>query len=164
MQHAERRPAGLARWSATSATTLLVASSAALLTGCSVADDMMATVGMQASETAPAHGQSGARPPGPPQPDGDLDPLTVTGQQRAYVDALKSAGVKPSSDLQALSIGSYVCQARAAKQSDQGVWDFVVPLVRNDVRNSHLSSETPSVDEVNSATASYIRIATERLC
>jgi hypothetical protein len=93
-----------------------------------------------------------------------LDPLTVTGQQRAYLDALKAAGVKPSSDLQALSIGSYVCQARAAKQSDQGVWDFVVPLVRSDVRNSHMSAMAPTADEVNSATTDYIRIATERLC
>jgi hypothetical protein len=143
---------------------LLIASSAALLSGCSVADDMMATVGPQSSETAPAHGQSDGQPPGPPQPDDGLDALTVTGQQRAFLDALKAAGVKPSSDLQALSIGSYVCQARAAKQSDQGVWDFVVPLVRNDVRNSHMSSMAPSADEVNSATADYIRIATERLC
>jgi hypothetical protein len=142
---------------------LLIASSTALLTGCSVADDMMATVGLS-SETAPAHGQSDGQPPGPPQQDDGLDALTVTGQQRAYLDALKAAGVKPSSDLQALSIGSYVCQARAAKQSDQGVWDFVVPLVRNDVRNSHMSSTAPPADEVNSATADYIRIATDRLC
>lgn len=161
MQHAVRRPTGLAKWSATS---FLVASSAALLTGCSVADDMMATVGLPTSETAPAQGQTGAQPPGPPQPNGDLDPLTVTGQQRVYLDALKAAGVKPSSDLLALSIGSYVCQARAAKQSDQGVWDFVVPLVRGDVRNSHMRSMAPTAGEVNSATADYIRIATERLC
>ena len=125
---------------------------------------MMATVGMPASETAPAHGQSGAQPPGPPPPDGDSNALIVTGQQRAYLDALKAAGVKPSSDLLALSIGSYVCQARAAKQSDQGVWDFVVPLVRSDVRNTHMSAMAPTADEVNSATADYIRIATERLC
>ena len=125
---------------------------------------MMATVGMPASETAPAHGQTGAQSPGPPQPDGDSNALIVTGQQRAYLDALKAAGVKPSSDLLALSIGSYVCQARAAKQSDQGVWDFVVPLVRSDVRNSHMSSMAPPAGEVNSATADYIRIATERLC
>jgi hypothetical protein len=159
---------------------LLVASSAVLLTGCSVADDMMATVGMPRSETTPAHGQSGAQPPGPPQPNGDSNALIVTGQQRAYLDALKAAGVKPSSDLLALSIGSYVCQARAAKQSDQGVWDFVVPLVRSDVRNTHMSamaptspgsdsppaagSDSPPAAEVNSATADYIRIATERLC
>ena len=54
--------------------------------------------------------------------------------------------------------------ARAAKQSDQGVWDFVVPLVRSDVRNSRMSSTAPAADEVKSATADYIRIATERLC
>ena len=156
--------AGLATFFGCSATSLLVASSAALLTGCSVADDMMATVGMPTSETTPAHGQSGAQPPGPPQPNGDSNALIVTGQQRAYLDALKAAGVKPSSDLLALSIGSYVCQARAAKQSDQGVWDFVVPLVRSDVRNTHMSSMAPTADEVNSATADYIRIATERLC
>jgi hypothetical protein len=161
MQHAERRPAGLAKWSATS---FLVASSAALLTGCSVAHDMMATVGLPTSETAPAHGQSGPQPPGPPQPNGDSNALIVTGQQRAYLDALKATGVEPSSDLLALSIGSYVCQARAAKQSDQGVWDFVVPLVRSDVRNTQMSSMAPSTDEVNTATADYIRIATERLC
>jgi hypothetical protein len=141
---------------------LLIASSAALLTGCSVADDMMATVGLSSSKTAP--GQSDGQSPGPPQPDDGLDALTVTGQQHAYLDALKAAGVKPSSDLQALSIGSYVCQARAAKQSDQGVWDLVMPLVRNDVRNIRMSSTAPPAGEVNSATADYIRIATERLC
>jgi hypothetical protein len=143
---------------------MLVAATAALLTGCSVADDMMATVGMPTSETESAHGQPGAQSPGPPQPNGGSNAFTLTGQQRAYLDALKAAGVKPSSDLLALSIGSYVCQARAAKQSDQGVWDFVVPLVRSDVRNSHMSSMAPAADEVNSATADYIRIATDKLC
>ena len=125
---------------------------------------MMATIGLQASETAPAHGQAGAQPPGPPQPGGQSDDLVVTGQQRAYIDALTAAGVKPSSDLLALSIGSYVCQARAAKQSDQAVWDFVLPLVRDDVRNARLSSMAPSPAEVDAATSDYIRIASERLC
>ena len=147
-----------------SATSLMVASSAALLTGCSVADDVMATVGLPTSESAPAHGQGGPQPPGPPQPDGDSNALIVTGQQRAYLDALKAAGVKPSSDLLALSIGSYVCQARAARQSDQGVWDFVMPLVRSDVRDTHMSAIAPSTGEVDSATADYIRIATDKLC
>lgn len=125
---------------------------------------MMATIGLPTSETAPAHAQGGARPPGPPQPDGESNVLIVTGQQRAYLDALKAAGVKPSSDLLALSIGSYVCQARAAKQTDQAVWDFVVPLVRNDVRDETMSAMVPSTGEVTSRTADYIRIATERLC
>ncbi len=90
--------------------------------------------------------------------------MVVTGQQRAYLDALSAAGVKPSSDLMALRIGSYVCQARAAKQSDQAVWDVVVPLVRGDVRTARLSSSGASAGDVNSATADYIRIATDKLC
>jgi hypothetical protein len=141
----------------------LVASCATLLTGCSLANDVMATVGLPTSETAPAHGQA-AQPPGPPPPNGVSNALIVTGKQRAYLDALKAAGVRPSSELLALSIGSYVCQARAAKQSDQGVWDFVVPLVRSDVRDTHMSVMAPSTGEVNSATADYIRIATDKLC
>ena len=88
----------------------------------------------------------------------DSNALIVTGRQRAFLDALKGAGVQPSNDLMALSIGSDVCQARAAKQSDQGVWDFVLPLVRGDERSSQ------STAEVNSATADYIRIATDKLC
>lgn len=134
-----------------------------MLTGCSAADDVMAAVGLPTSETAPAHGQAGPLTAGPVQPNGS-NQLIVTAQQRAYLDALKSAGVKPSSDLIALSIGSYVCQARAAKRSEQGVWDFVMPLVRSDVRSTRLSSKAPSTDDVNSATADYIRIATDKLC
>jgi hypothetical protein len=161
VQHAVRRTGFLAKLPATS---LLVASAAALLTGCSVGDDMMATIGLPTSETAPAHGQEGAQPPGPPPHGGDSNALVVTGQQRGYLDALKAAGVKPSSDLIALSIGSYVCQSRAAKQSEAAVWDFVLPLVRSDVRSTRLASMAPSAAEVDEATADYIRIATERLC
>jgi hypothetical protein len=161
VQHAVRRTGFLAKLPATS---LLAASAAALLTGCSVGDDMMATIGLPTSETAPAHGQEAAQPPGPPPHGGDSNALVVTGQQRGYLDALKAAGVKPSSDLIALSIGSYVCQSRAAKQSEAAVWDFVLPLVRSDVRSTRLASMAPSAAEVDEATADYIRIATERLC
>ena len=115
----------------------------------------------------PSTMQSRAQAKGGPQPPAaDTQPnhLTVTGQQRAYLDALKATGVKPSSDLQALSIGSYVCQARAAKQSDQAVRDYVTPLVRNDVRNTQLNAAPPPEPAVDAATADYIRIATERLC
>ena len=125
---------------------------------------MMATIGVPSSETTPAHAQPGAQPPGPPQHDGQSNALVVTAKQRSYLDALSAAGVKPSSDLIALSIGSYVCQSRAARQSDQAVWDFVVPLVRGDVRGTRLASMAPSAAEVDAATADYIRIATERLC
>jgi hypothetical protein len=90
--------------------------------------------------------------------------LVVTGQQRGYLDALQAAGVHPSSDLMALSIGSYVCQARAARQSSQAVWDFVYPLVSSDVHNSHVSSTVPTSADIDAATENYIRIATGRLC
>ena len=71
--------------------------------------------------------------------------LTVTPQQRTYLDALKAAGVKPSTDLLALSIGSYVCQARAAKQSEAAVRDYVTPLVRGDVRSTQLERRCAAV-------------------
>jgi hypothetical protein len=148
-----------------SATSLIVASATTLLTGCSLGDDMMATIGMPTtSETAPAHGQPPAQPLGPPQPGAQPNALIVTPQQRSYLDALAAAGVKPSTELLALSIGSYVCQARAAKQSDQAVWDFVLPMVRNDVRGSGIRTMAPATAAVNSATADYIRIATDKLC
>ncbi len=95
---------------------------------------------------------------------GQPDTLTVTAQQRAYLDALKATGVRPSTDLLALSIGSYVCQARAAKQSEAAVRDYVIPLVRGDVRNTQLNAVAPPPSEVDAVTADYIRIATERLC
>ena len=132
----------------------MVASAAAVLTGCSIADDMMATVGLPTSETATP----------PAQPEGQADAMVVTGQQRSYLDTLNAAGLKPSSELMALRIGSYVCQARAAKQGDQAVWDVVMPLVRGDVRTAHMSATAPPADEVNAATAEYIRIATDKLC
>lgn len=102
----------------------------------------------------------------PTPPDGAAQPgaLTVTSQQRLYLNALDAAGVRKTSDLRALSIGSAVCQARAAQQSEQAVWEFIVPLVRSDVRATRPGSMRTSVSEVNAATADYIRIATDRLC
>ena len=124
----------------------------------------MATIGMPTSETESAHGNAGAAPPGPLQAGGQSNALVVTAQQRQYLDALTAAGVKPSSNLAALSIGSYVCQARAAKQNDHAVWDFVMPLVRSDVDGDGISTAAPSAADIDQATAEYIRIATERLC
>jgi hypothetical protein len=121
----------------------------------------MSTMAVSPPQTtqSSADAQGGAQP----HPATAL-PSAITPQQRAYLDALAAAGMKPSTDLLALSIGSYVCQARAAKQSDQAVWAYVLPLVRNDVRNTRLSAMAPSSSEVDAATARYIRIATERLC
>ncbi|MGV0792091.1 DUF732 domain-containing protein [Mycolicibacterium sp. XJ1819] len=151
-------------WSASGwLTALLLAALPVSLTGCST-DDMMATMGMPTSETAPAHGQSGAAPPGPLHADGHSNALLLTDRQRAYLDALSSAGVKPSSDLRALSIGSYVCHARVAKKDEQAVWDSVRPHVRSDFDSLSLSAAGPSAADVDAATADYIRIATTQLC
>jgi Protein of unknown function (DUF732) len=137
--------------------TSLAAPFTALLTGCTSGDGMLPTMSVQPPSTM----QSGAGPKADgSQPNG----LTVTAQQRAYLDALTHAGVRPSTDLLALSIGSYVCQARAAKQSDQAVRDYVTPLVRGDVRNAQMNAVAPPPSEVDAVTADYIRIATERLC
>ncbi|WP_308123975.1 DUF732 domain-containing protein [Mycolicibacterium xanthum] len=144
--------------------SLLVASSAAWLTGCSFGDDMMGGLSSEV-ETAPAHGQSTADLPGPLEPGMASNALMVTPRQQHFLDGLQAAGVQPSSDLAALSIGSYVCQARAAKHTDQQVWDFVMPMVRNEVSESGGGSAiVPSAVEVRSATADYIRVATEQLC
>ncbi|STZ46126.1 Uncharacterised protein [Mycolicibacterium gilvum] len=48
------------------------------------------------------------------------------------------------------------------------MWDFVEPLVRNDIRDAdaaaEIRAELPSPDAAHSTTADYIRIATDRLC
>lgn len=119
-------------------------------------------------ETAPPHGRSTAELPGPGSSGPRSNALIVSPHQQSYLDGLAEAGVEPSSELSALSIGSYVCQARAAGQTDQAVWDFVEPLVRNDIRDADASADIradlPSPDAAHSTTADYIRIATDRLC
>lgn len=102
--------------------------------------------------------------PLPSPPEAQPSQLEVTPRQQAYLSALVGGGVRPSSDLLALRIGSYVCQARAARQSDEAVWDFVLPLVRSDVDHARINSMAPTQAQVGDETAGYIRIATERLC
>ncbi|MBS1692652.1 MAG: DUF732 domain-containing protein [Actinobacteria bacterium] len=157
---------------------LAVTAAAVLLTGCSPSDNVVATSGVSTGEV-PAGVQAAAPGSAPDDMDDPHATLTLTSQQRGYLDAIKAAGVRPSSDLLALSIGSYVCQARAAKQDDEAVWDFVLPLVRSDMRTAGRGStpstagpespatarlNTPSTTDINAATADYIRVATERLC
>ena len=148
----------------------LVALPAAWLTGCSLGNDMISGMGTEV-ETAPPHGQSVAPMPGPGDPDTTSNALVVTPHQQQYLDALHGAGVTPSSDLSALSIGSYVCQAHAAGQTEAAVWDFVAPLVRSDLDdadaaegNDGVRAQTPSAGDVHTVIADYIRIATDRLC
>jgi hypothetical protein len=140
-----------------------MACAALVVSGCGMGDDVMATV-MPPSETA-ASGSSAQPFAEPPAVDpGEMPEMVVTPSQRSFLDALTEAGLDPSSELSALNIGSCVCQARAARQSPQEVWDFVLPMVRGDVRDSYAESVAPPAGQVNSETADYIRIATDTLC
>lgn len=131
-------------------SSLLLVSVAWVVCGCSQSRGSVATMALPDSELN--------------QSQGPEQYVAPSQQQREYLDALGAAGVRTSSELSALTIGSYVCQARAAGQDDDAVWDFVEPLVRGDLDTSDQSSSHPAEDEVEAATASYIRIATERLC
>jgi len=91
--------------------------------------------------------------------------LDLTPAQRGYLDDLIAAGVQPSSELRALSIGSYVCQARGAGQGDEAVRDYVAPMVRSDVAESNAAApQSASVIQADAAIDDYIRIAGQRLC
>jgi hypothetical protein len=136
----------------------IVCPAAWLMVACSSGEDLVTT----AAPTPQTHGSVHARP------DIDLQSTTldVTPAQRGFLDALTATGVRPSSELEALSIGSYVCQAHAAGQSDEAVWDYIAPMVRSDATDarSTTSPHTAPEPQVNEAIADYIRIATQRLC
>ena len=148
----------------------LLAFAGVAVAACSAGDGLLSSVELPADDTTTlVSGIQGpdASQPGPPAGGTSpqtVDKLMVTGQQRAYLDALAAAGVHPSSELVALSIGSYVCQAHAAGQSPRAVWDYVHPLVSTDVHDAHMSSMPPTPADVDTATGNYIHIATERLC
>jgi hypothetical protein len=143
---------------------MMVAVAAVSVSACGVSDNVITSIGMATSETAGPGSDVSIDPSSSEHAGGPLRAMDITPRQRGYLDALRAAGVNPSSELLALSIGSYVCQAHAASQSDQAVWDFVLPMVRDDVRDSQPSSEALPAGQVNSVTADYIRIAAERLC
>lgn len=133
------------------------------LSACGSGDDLMTSVALPAEQAvASAEGQPLSVAPGAELQSGKLD---VTPAQQAYLSALTSAGVRPSSELSALSIGSSVCQARAAGQNDQAVWDFIAPRVRSDIADFRATTPQRAAEiRVNDVTADYIRIATEKLC
>jgi hypothetical protein len=171
VQHADGRYAGKSRGEARGPRDLaghallvgLTGASALLLVGCSSGSDLLTSVALpsEQSRTLIAHDGLPSLTAGEENQAGKVD---VTPGQRAYLDALHLAGIFPSSDLRALSIGSSVCQAHAAGQSDEAVWDYIAPMVRSDVADAVPSPRSASDIQVNTVTADYIRIATQRLC
>ena len=153
----------------------VMAPAAWLLAGCGAGGDLISTVALPSQQTTgyadgsemPMAADAG-RLSGTPE---------LTPAQKDYLGALAAAGIHPSSELRALSIGAYVCQARAAGQSDQAVWDSVAPMVRSDViahpsaAPQSAAAPTPvaaaatvaAMDD-NSVVSNVIRIATGRLC
>lgn len=102
--------------------------------------------------------------------DGDVDvegpaALDLTPVQQEYLDALAAAGVRPASDLRALSIGSYVCQARAAGKDEREVREHVAPMVRTDIADSQVAAPRSAAPaQADTVVAAYIDIASQRLC
>ncbi|MBU3705269.1 MAG: hypothetical protein FGM50_01120 [Mycobacterium sp.] len=137
-----------------------------LLAGCGSGADLVSTVALpteQAAEQTRGFGD-GLDVPGGTDSQVPNAPLELTAAQRGYLDALGAAGVRPTNELRALSIGSYICQARAAGQSEQAVWDHVAPMVRSDVADARVSAQTTPGMQADAAVATYIRIAGQRLC
>ncbi len=158
----------------------VMAPAAWLLAGCGSGSDLISTVALPSQQTTgyddgadmPMAGDAG-RLSGTPE---------LTPAQRDYLAALAAAGIRPTSELRALSIGAYVCQARAAGQSDQTVWDSVAPMVRSDViaapavpagavptaapesAGPQTATAAASAMDDNSVVSNVIRIATGRLC
>ncbi len=141
----------------------LLGPTAWLLIGCGSGEDLVTTAAAPTGQPAKTvHATDPSLSPDNAMQSAKLD---VTPSQRTFLDALSAAGVHPSSELQALSIGSSVCQAHAAGQSDQAVWDYIAPMVRSDVADGQPSgASAPTTSDLQSVTADYIRIATQRLC
>jgi len=143
----------------------VVAPAAWLLAGCSAhGGDLISTVALPSEQSAQADGDA-FNVDSSPIADGLFGQPDLTPAQRGYLDALLAADVRPSNDLRALSIGAYVCQARAAGQSDQAVWESVAPMVRSDVAaSSGLQAADTAYPEFDKTVAHYIAAATQKLC
>lgn len=153
---------------ATAVRSLLIAgvsgSAVVVLAGCGSGADLISNVALPAQQ-APGP-VSGVDALSPAEIDLQTGKLRLTPAQRGYLDDLGAAGIRPSTELRALSIGSYVCQARAAGQGDRAVRDHVAPMVRSDLADSGASTPQSSVPgpAAEAAIASYVRIALARLC
>ena len=141
----------------------LIAPAAWLLTGCSAGPDLMSTVVLPSEQTQGSVG--GDATAAAPDPGSQSAKLELTSIQRGYLDALVEAGIDPPTQLRSLSIGSYVCQARAAGQSPEAVREYVAPMVRSDIADANASTpQSATVIDADAAIDGYIRIAGQRLC
>ena len=150
-----------------------MAPTAWFLAGCAAGPALMSSVALPSQQSSSVTGDVGLGDS--PEAAMKPGPLVITPDQRGYLDGLLAVGIHPASELRALSIGSYICQARAAGQNEQAVWDYVAPMVRSDVADSRASAPqaagsaagtaaNAAVTAANAAIGDYIRVATQRLC
>lgn len=139
----------------------VVAPAAMLLTGCgSPSGDLMTNVALP-SQQVPGFVDGVGVTSSAAQTGG----VALTAAQHGYLDALAAAGIQPASELRALSIGSYVCQAHAAGHGDRAVRDYVAPMVRSDLADAHASAPQSATGiPADAAITEYIRAATDKLC
>ena len=144
----------------------VMAPAAWLLTGCGSGGDLISSVALPSQQaTGYVEGADSVDIAASPTDDRHSGTLELTPAQRDYLDAMAATGVRISNELRALSIGSYVCQARAAGQSDQAVWDSVAPMVRSDVAAARAASpQAPPALDTDAAVGQYIQTASQRLC
>ncbi|MFI6366676.1 DUF732 domain-containing protein [Nocardia sp. NPDC050630] len=86
------------------------------------------------------------------------DTSKLTDKDKKFLDALKAAGITPSTPDIALSIGSYVCQGVAANASDQDLMTFVSAMAGSD------PSFDPAKMPVEKAGRIYIDTAKSTYC
>ncbi|WP_062980981.1 DUF732 domain-containing protein [Nocardia anaemiae] len=86
------------------------------------------------------------------------DTSKLTDKDKKFLDALKAAGITPSTPDIALSIGSYVCQGVAANASDQDLMTFVSAMAGSD------PSFDPAKMPVDKAGRIYIDTAKATYC
>lgn len=138
-----------------------MAPAAWLLAGCGSGGDLISTVALPSMQTTGY--AEGVDMPVSPDGGRQAGSPELTAAQHDYLAALASADIHPTNELRALSIGAYVCQARAAGQSDQAVWDSVAPMVRSDVIEASAGSrQTPT--NIDTLVGNVITIATQKLC
>ncbi|MEV4238097.1 MULTISPECIES: DUF732 domain-containing protein [unclassified Nocardia] len=111
----------------------------------------------QAPET-PTDTATPERPQPVPTNAAPEDTSKLTDKDKKFLDALKAAGITPSTPDIALSIGSYVCQGIAANASDQDLMTFVSAMAGSD------PSFDPAKMPVEKAGRIYIDTAKATYC
>lgn len=106
----------------------------------------------------PADTATPERPQPVPTNPSPADTSKLTDKDKKFLDALKAAGITPSSPDIALSIGTYVCQGVAANASDQDLMTFATAMAGSD------PSFDPAKMPVEQAGKIYIDTAKATYC